>query len=503
MTNFQLGFEKRSALRPEAQLQPHQQRVKERIGAGQSLLLYHGLGSGKTLSSIAATEQPGKKVDVVVPASLRENYKKELHKFTKGKDGPERSIKSYEGATSKGLSGGDVLVADEIQRINNAAATRSQAIVGAAPSYKQRILLTGTPIKNSPSELAPIIRTLNPTSKIPLDPEKFNQRYLEEKMVSPGLWNSMVHGAKPGIETRPKNLGEIRKAVHGHIDYHAPEKTGYPSTSEQIVKVPMSEDQAQVYSTVTNKANKFVAWKVKHNMPLSKQESKGLNAFMTAARVVSNTTTPYGGEGHSPKFERASEDMAKHLAKNPRAKALVYSNYLEGGVKEYSKYLQQKGIPHHIFTGELNDKKRREMVDDYNNDKVKALLISGAGSEGLDLKGTRLVQVLEPHWNKQRIDQAIGRAVRFKSHAHLPPEEQHVHIMHYHSTHAPSFVDKIFHTKPGTSADEFLHGLSQKKEKINQAFLDVLQSEGERASKEWKDQHVKTAFERGFTYALG
>lgn len=487
---FFTGFEKRAALKGDALLQPHQERVRERIRQGQSLLLYHGLGSGKSLSSIAATEEPGKKVDVVVPASLRVNYRKELDKFTEGK-GPDRNIQSYEMAAKKGLPGGDFLVADEIQRINNAQAARAKAIVGAAPSYNQRIVLSGTPIKNAPSELAPVIKTINPESNIPLDPQEFNKRFLQEKEVSPGLWNRVVHGARPGIEVSPKNLPELRRAIHGHIDYHMPEKKGYPSTSEQIVKVPMSEEQQKIYATVTDRANPFVAWKVKHNMPLSKQESKDLNAFMTAARVVSNTTKPYGGTERSPKFERAAMDMDKHLKANPRGKALVYSNYLEGGVNEYSKHLTERGISHHIFSGELSDKERKKIVDDYNSDNVKALLISGAGSEGLDLKGTRLVQVLEPHWNKQRIDQAVGRAVRFKSHEHLPEDERNVHIMHYHSTHAPTFIGKIFHTKPATSADEFLYNLSQKKEKINQSFLDVLKSEGERASKKWEQENVK------------
>lgn len=496
--SFLSGFEKQAKLKSDAKLQPHQERVRDRIRQGQSLLLYHGLGSGKSLSSIAATEEPGKKIDVVVPAALRTNYKKELNKFTEG-ESPERNIHSYEGATrNKTLGGGDVLVADEIQRINNSASGRSQTIMKAAPKYKQRILLSGTPIRNAPHELAPVIRTLNPESKIPTSTKDFDARFLEEKKIEPSWWNKTIHGVQPGYETVAKNLPEIREAVHGRIDYHMPKKEGYPSMSEQMVKVPMSEDQQRVYATVTEKADPFIAWKVRHDMPLSKQESQGLNAFMTAARVVSNTTTPYGGKGHSPKFQHAAADMDKHLKENPRGKALVYSNYLDGGVKEYSKHLTAKGISHHIFSGELGDKERKRVVDEYNNDKVKALLISGAGSEGLDLKGTRLVQILEPHWNKQRIDQATGRAARYKSHEHLPENERNVHVMHYHSTHAPTFMNKVFKTKPETSADEYLYNLSQKKDKLNQSFLDVLKAEGEDANSKWEKEHMKTAFEQGF-----
>ena len=52
------------------------------------------------------------------------------------------------------------------------------------------------------------------------------------------------------------------------------------------------------------------------------------------------------------------------------------------------------------------------------------LLASGAGSEGLDLKGTRLMQLLEPHWNESRLDQVIGRGIRYRSHEGLPPEDR-------------------------------------------------------------------------------
>jgi len=48
----------------------------------RGLLLYHGLGSGKTCSSIAVAESlmTTKKVFVMLPASLQENYRGEIRK---------------------------------------------------------------------------------------------------------------------------------------------------------------------------------------------------------------------------------------------------------------------------------------------------------------------------------------------------------------------------------------------------------------------------------------
>lgn len=65
------------------ELLPHQKIVREYLSAEtpyRGLLLYHGLGSGKTCSSIAVAESmlSTKKVFVLLPASLEANYRGEL-----------------------------------------------------------------------------------------------------------------------------------------------------------------------------------------------------------------------------------------------------------------------------------------------------------------------------------------------------------------------------------------------------------------------------------------
>jgi len=52
--------------------------------------------------------------------------------------------------------------------------------------------------------------------------------------------------------------------------------------------------------------------------------------------------------------------------------------------------------------------------------RVKAILGSQVTTEGLDLKCIRSVHILEPWYHLNRIEQIIGRAIRFCSHADLP-----------------------------------------------------------------------------------
>lgn len=58
-----------------------------------------------------------------------------------------------------------------------------------------------------------------------------------------------------------------------------------------------------------------------------------------------------------------------------------------------------------MFHGELPDSVRKKAIEDFNSGKTRALLLGPAGGEGISLKGARLMQVLDPHWNEARSDQ--------------------------------------------------------------------------------------------------
>jgi hypothetical protein len=66
-------------------------------------------------------------------------------------------------------------------------------------------------------------------------------------------------------------------------------------------------------------------------------------------------------------------------------------------------------------------------------EKVKVVLISQSGAEGLDYKFIRQVHVLDPWYNMSRIEQIIGRAVRMCSHKDLPFSKRNVEIYLYGS----------------------------------------------------------------------
>jgi hypothetical protein len=69
--------------------------------------------------------------------------------------------------------------------------------------------------------------------------------------------------------------------------------------------------------------------------------------------------------------------------------------------------------------------------DNINGNRVKVVLISRAGSEGIDLKCIRQVHIMDPWYNMNRVEQIIGRAVRNSSHKELEFEKRNVEIFMY------------------------------------------------------------------------
>lgn len=98
----------------------------------------------------------------------------------------------------------------------------------------------------------------------------------------------------------------------------------------------------------------------------------------------------------------------------------------------------------------------KALTNDDNKDgnKIKIVLISRSGSEGIDLKFIRQVHILDPWYNMNRIEQIIGRSVRNKSHKELPFEKRNVQIF-MHGTLLDNNVEE--------TADMYLYRVAEYK----------------------------------------
>ena len=478
--------DKTAELNPDIQLQEHQQRIQDRVTTDNPrMLLYHGLGTGKSLSSIAAAEAAkklyGDEYAVVAPASLRDNFRKEINKFTDSD--PEVMSYTALGRGDQFQNQPNTLIMDEAARLLNQNSARTQAALRAAQQSKRLMLLTGTPITNEPGDLASLLSLLHGKR---VDPKTFEDRFVGYKKTYPSTL-SWLTGSKPTMQPYVKNEQELREMLRGRVDYQPSKTPDGVNVQEEIVRAPMSDAQKKIQKAIRTKIPPGFLWKLDQEFPLTRDELKRLNSFLTGMRQVSLSTQPFRADKNhlqsfqqSGKLQTAFKELAETLEQDKRKKALIYSNFVDAGLKPYAAGLAKAKIPHAVFYGGVSESARRKAVEDYNNDKLRALLIGPAGAEGLSTKGTSLIQLLDPHWNEARSQQARGRGLRFDSHRDLPEELKNVAVRRYITeSQGPSWIGKLMGYNRERTGDEMLERLTADKEKLNEEFRRILRESGQ------------------------
>ena len=141
---------------------------------------------------------------------------------------------------------------------------------------------------------------------------------------------------------------------------------------------------------------------------------------------------------------------------NSEGIVLIYSQFLDAGLLPIALALEEMGykrnlvsktksllnipaietIGHYaMITGDVrfskSNKEELQLLnrsDNIDGKLCKVVLISQAGSEGLDFKNLRQLHVLEPWYNLNRIDQIVGRAIRHCSHKDLKLKKRNCQI---------------------------------------------------------------------------
>ena len=113
---------------------------------------------------------------------------------------------------------------------------------------------------------------------------------------------------------------------------------------------------------------------------------------------------------------------------------------------------------------------------------IKVFMITSSGAEGISLRNTRYVHIIEPYWHPVRAEQVIGRARRICSHEDLPEELRSVEVFLYLMTLSEEqrnsdeaielrLKDKSKLSDAPLTSDEALHEISNIKNEINSKIL--------------------------------
>jgi hypothetical protein len=358
-----------------------------------------------------------------------------------------------------------------------------------ASKSKNVIALSGTPIKNSPEEFAPLMSLL--TNK-DISHEQFKQRYIGKERTRPGGLLGWIRG-EPAVE-RPvlQNTDELKELLKGKIDYYRSEQNpDGANVNYKDVETEMTRRQADLYEGFWNRLPFMMRWKLRHRYDLSPEELNRFKSFMTGPRQVGLSDLPFRTDGNalkafddSGKLTAAFKSMQETLA-DPRRKGIVYSNFPRAGLNPYAAALDRAKIPYGVFDGSLNDQQRRDMVKDFNDGKLRVALVGPAGSEGISLKGAQKLQILDEYWHQARSQQATARGIRFDSHKDLPEELRNVDVERYRARLPLHLKDRLLSmlgvaTDDKTqTVDHHMRVIADRKQLLNQQFLDLLRRIGE------------------------
>lgn len=500
-----------AALKKDVQLKEHQSRAVQRLVENDgSLLIAHATGSGKTLTGIAGFEElksigKAKRAIVVVPAALRENFVENLKNFTQGSShavyGPKGESKSHDvghvstadyniisydlfrehGDQILKDTGADTLIMDEIHKVRGTEGSTYNKLRDLRPNFKNAITLTGSVVNNEPNEVVPLLDiTYGPTGHKLVSKQFFDKLFVKKDAKKVGLISPKVV-----IEKNLTNKKALKHYLESKIDYvgHEAIEKDLPKKNVETVEVNMSPEQKRVYDFTMASVDPVTRWKIRNNIPVGQREAQEAFGKLMQARQISTDPAVMDKRfesqhphEYSPKVTAVLKDLHEHLGEAEHHKSVIFGNLIHGQVSTIEKTLLHHKIPFSKFVGMGQEgssaKQRAQSIQDFTGGKSRVLLISGAGAEGLDLKNATMMQMLEGHYNPERIHQAESRVRRLGSKV---PE---VKIRRYVAKPAPhGVIGKAMSAVSGggnQGVDQWIYTIAERKNRLNSDFRDVL-----------------------------
>lgn len=384
-----------------------------------------------------------------------------------------------------------VVICDEIHNgIGNNIYTELFNLLQKSSNFKT-VLLTATPVFESVTEIFEISNLLNVNQTRKLLP--IRNDLLTEKMVEkiPGenkfLNDSVLALTKSGKEALKVSLrGKVSKLDIPQNSSFAKKifvgSPALPGSSTTLFKTKMSPNQEKIYNTVKKddilfKDSSDISTMIYPDNSFGKE---GFEKYILKSKVAPEFLKKTQLKNFSPKIHSILENL-----EDTKGPSFVYSNYVSaGGTELISAVLKTNGYSSNVFDNTQSKKKffvfgeslgfaKRQKIlrlfnskKNINGDIIKVIIGSPSVSEGVSFKNIRSIHILEPHWNLSRIDQIVGRGVRFLSHSALPEKERNVRIF-LHAT--------VSIVKPLESIDLLKYVLSEKKDKVGKSVSRLLQ----------------------------
>lgn len=388
-------------------------------GTGRALLA-DDMGLGKTLQAIAAaawlTQHEGvRKTLIICPASLKQQWAREINKFTdldsqliQGPP-PERGaqyrrevsffIINYELilrdlTVINEILRPDLIIMDEAQRIKNWR-TKIAAAVKLIPS-RYAFVLSGTPLENRLEDLYSLMQVVDPKVLGPL------WRYMIDFHVTDERGKVLGYRNLAMLRKRlaPVMLRRDRRLVRDQL----------PDRIVQRLDVAMTPKQIELHNAAMNAAGTLAD--IAKKRPLTPTEQNRLMAALQQARMACNGAGLVDKETvGAPKIDELA-DLLEELCLQSGLKAVVFSQW-EMMTRMVEKRLAQMGLGCVRLHGGVPTAKRGELMDRFReDDSVQVFLSTDAGGVGLNLQSGSVLVNLDVPWNPAVLEQRNARVHR-------------------------------------------------------------------------------------------
>jgi SWI/SNF-related matrix-associated actin-dependent regulator 1 of chromatin subfamily A len=362
------------------------------------------MGLGKTVQAIGVfnAETNGQSIPkeysalVICPKSLVLNWKRELSEW-RVRNSIKHSIKvcHYEALEKNGFTQAgikwDLVVVDEAHFIKNPKTKRTQAVMALTENCKRLVLLTGTPILNSPIDLWPLLKLVCPEGW----PNfwQFAKRYCNARQVS--FVSSKGYQGKRWDISGASNLDELREKLYETCLIRRM-KTDVmkqlPEKRRQIILLdnPGIEEQNIIPNIDVDNYTDTV---------------KRLRAQKVAFEEISRVR-------HEQAIAKVSE-VLKHVTmvlQNVN-KVIIFAHHRDV-IEALSRHLVFLGMV--CVTGETETEDRQHAVDCFNDDPNCHVFLGSihAAGTGLNLTAAEMVIFAESDWSPSVMNQAEDRAHR-------------------------------------------------------------------------------------------
>jgi superfamily II DNA or RNA helicase len=283
------------------------------------------------------------------------------------------------------------VVLDESQHIKNPSSNIYRAVMRLKACH--RLVLTGTPVENSLTDL-----------------------WTQLSFVNPGLLGSLTFFKREFARPIEKNNEEekekrLHKIIHPFIMRRTKEMVAgeLPPVTEQVIHCDMYDDQAAIYEREKSVVRNRILENIE-SVGIEKSAIMVLQGLMRLRQIANHpllTDERYGGG--SGKFDTVTYDIESVISEGH--KILIFSSFVKH-LELFPGWLNRHGIGYAMLTGSTTD--REKVINSFrNDDRVNVFLISlKAGGLGLNLTEADYVFILDPWWNPASEIQALSRAHR-------------------------------------------------------------------------------------------